>query len=284
MIRRILAVVIVASFTTNQAIPGSAEDANETYLLKYKFEPNQFVHYDVAHSQTYTHQKAEHRLKATTESKARKHYRVVSVSPDGVATLEPVIDHVVMSAREDNKTPLVWNSDNGPENCPAQFRATAERIGKPQVRMQFASSGELLSVVPLNTTPVSASPEANFLLEFPSTAIPVGHVWSDEFSVDVNVTQTLKKPVTISRKYRLVSVEGSQAVIELKSTLLTPVREPEILAQLIQRTPQGTIVFDLDRGVLVSRELAIDKREVGALGDQSFLRVVSTYSERLSER
>jgi hypothetical protein len=94
------------------------------------------------------------------------------------------------------------------------------------------------------------------------------------------VGQTLKQPVTMQRSYELVEVANDLATIKLRTVMITPIRDGMILAQLIQMTPEGTIVFDLKNGRMVSRTLTIDKTEVGVIGGNSSMHAKSKREER----
>ena len=52
----------------------------------------------------------------------------------------------------------------------------------------------------------------------------------------------------MQRSYELVEVKDGRATIKIRSALITPIRDGMILAQLIQMSPCGTIVFDLENG------------------------------------
>ena len=54
--------------------------------------------------------------------------------------------------------------------------------------------------------------------------------------------------ITIQRNHKLAEVKEGRAVIEFRTAVLTPVQDPSIAGQLIQREIVGKIVFDLDRG------------------------------------
>jgi hypothetical protein len=91
----------------------------------------------------------------------------------------------------------------------------------------------------------------------------------------------LQRDVELSRRYALEQVEGDLATISMKMSVLTPINDPIVRGQLIQRTPSGEIVFDLKRGLIVSRSQKLDKIEVGVAGNDSSVRAVSEYNERM---
>jgi hypothetical protein len=53
-----------------------------------------------------------------------------------------------------------------------------------------------------------------------------------------------------------------------------------LAAQLIQRETSGKIVFDIDKGLIVSRTSAVDRTVVNPFGSKSSMRASSTYREQ----
>lgn len=275
--------------------PVEAPVPAKRYAFRYRFRPNELVYYDVTQKSTVVIKTAGITDTTKNETQARKHYRVISVDADGSGLLELMIDRVKMSVQFGKNVPVVYNSESS-QPPPRQFRAVKKSIGRPQAKTRFAKNGELLKVTALNGSgrsvgsqlryapPTAANdPSHNFLIVFPKQPIAVGGSWSDRISVHVRIGKSLLRPVTLMRKYKLVSVEGHLATIRLYTSVLTPIRDPKISTQLIQRTPSGTIVFDTNRGQIVSKTVIVNNRVVGALGNKSSMRVVSKLTEKLVE-
>jgi hypothetical protein len=51
--------------------------------------------------------------------------------------------------------------------------------------------------------------------------------------------------------------------------------------QLIQKTPSGTIKLDIERGVIISQDVSLDKAQVGVFDGKGAMRAVSTRLETL---
>ncbi len=269
------------------------EQDREKYLLRYKFRPNQFVHYTVEHVSTFTSHYPAGKEVAYNETQTQKHFRVVAIDERGNATLELMIDRVKMTARFNEGEKVVFDSQDTTKR-PPQFQHVMNSVGKPTARFKFAPHGKLLKVVSSIAPQQDACGQGaaqqkeaandasrNFLVVFPEEPIQVGDEWKDRIQACVNVTKKLKKQITLQRRYRLESVKAPLATISLRTSVLTPVNEPMIRAQLIQREPKGTIVFDIEQGRIVSRELKIDKVVVGAAGPKSSIRAVSLRREKL---
>ena len=69
------------------------------------------------------------------------------------------------------------------------------------------------------------------------------------------------------------------ATIDVDTTVLTPVDEPQLEARLLERIWNGRIRFDVAAGRLVGRTTAIDRRVVGFGGPQSSVRYKASLEE-----
>jgi hypothetical protein len=294
----LVAVSLPGQLTTAEDItadgPVEAPIPAKHYRLRYQFKPNDLVYYDEHQRSTKTIKGAGQVDVTTTETWARKHYRVISVDREGAGLLELVIDHVKMQVDFGKKTPLVEFNSQSKDKTPRQFQRVKAMIGTPQVRMRLAANGELKKVLLLNRGSRRAlgqlrvapetdanDPSHNFLVVFPLESIAVGHTWSDHISVDVRVSRSLLRPITLLRRYSLTSVQDDLATISISTRILTPIRDPKIRTQLIQRTPSVTAVFDLNRGVIVEKTTTVNKRQVGGITEKSSMHVVSKRTVRL---
>lgn len=268
--------------------------AESPQLLRYKFRPNEIVRFEVEHKVTIDMKKGEAEETARHATVENKHFRVVSVDANGAAIIEPVIDRVRMTARFGGHPEITWDS-NSDKQPPPPLKGVGATIGRATARMKFSCRGELISSVPVlparlqarvaaGTGPATPENDAskNFLVVFPEQPVGVGDEWSDtDLEVSLKVTPSLSRKFRILRRYRLESLEDGRATISLRSAPLQPVSEPQLRAQLIQRLPAGTIVFDLERGLIVHRRLTIDEKVVGFAEADSRLHVKSVRTERL---
>ena len=258
-------------------------DGKPHYKLEYKLQAGQTLYYDIAQTAKFTTQKNETAETAHNESTTRMNLRVLSVAADGTAELESRIDHVKMSYHFGDGKPITFDSRSDPVP-PRAFASIPDSLGKPLARLKVEKSGRLVSAVSLRGDKAKDAmddPARNFLTAFPPAPVAVGDHWTEQFTVKVQITKNLTNKVNLLRKFELVSVEKNIATIHVAIDVLTPVNDPQILAQLIQRTPQGTIQLDLGRGLIVSRVMKTDKTEIGVLGPKSSVRAQSELTETL---
>lgn len=273
--------------TKQQTAAGDEKPDKSRYLLAYQFKPTQRVFYDVVQNTEITTQRDNIVEKVTNSSKARKHYRVVTIVKGTHGILEPVIDNVEMSAQFGDNDPIRYDSKLG-NVPPKEFASIHKTIGKPRTRFEFAANGELIETIPLKTaveadrsSAAKNDPGQNFLIVFPDQPIGIGHTWSDKIQVKVSVSKTLRRRMTLVREYKLESVKQGKAVISLRTLVLERVDDPMIRAQLIQLEPKGTIEFDLEQGLIVKRTLDTDGMVIGIYGNNSSMSAVGHMVERL---
>lgn len=263
-----------------------ADDAPSPILLRYVFKTGQFVHYEVESSTSLTIAKGDAKQTTSESRQTKKHYRVVSVSEDGSAVLEPVIDEAVMEAKTDDGQPRRFDS-RSTDPVPKAFQTIKEDIGRPFVRVRYNANGRAVEVLPIagidKKLPTDPQQHA-FLSVFPEHAIQIGDSWNDDITAPVGVrlseTKTLRRDIPIRRRYTLKSVEDGIAVIEFRNYPMELKLEPAIQAQLIQRTLKGEIRFDLKLGLLLETRTLGEGHVTAPFGDESFMSAKSSSLEK----
>ncbi len=276
---------IVGALTVACSTQAVAEES--TFELRYKFQPGQFLFYEVENTNKMMSRYGEKSEEMVNYTRTWKQLRIVSVDEQGGAMLEPLIERVQMSAKWDDKTPILYDSATD-EEPPMQFLAVKKSIGRVQAQFHVDPQGDLVQVTPLikdDAALVEAAktkdPRLNFLVVLPKGKIRIGETWKDRFKTEVTVGKNLKERVEIQRTYELAEVNGTIATIKLKSGPVTPVIDPQIKVQLMQRTPKGTIQFDLGKGVMLSMSTVVDEEVVDAFGQQTSVRATTKSLDKL---
>lgn len=267
--------------------PEPAEKPEPTYELRYDFSNVPAIHYEVLQKAGIVSRKGDAKDVMTTAERTRKHFRVISVDKAGNALLESKIDHAQMAVQFDDAKPIHWDSANKDEDPPKQFRDVSERVGRPLARLRVSPRGELVSMTHIDARgrTKKAEPEVtdNVLVAFPEKPLRVGDTWSEEFEVEVNVARNVTRKARLRRTFELASVEGDRATITYEIAVLDLVLDPSIGMQLIQRTPSGSIVFNMQQGRIVSKTQSLDERVFGPFGPGSLMHAWSNRTERIIE-
>jgi len=270
--------------------PCAAEEPAEgkTYRLAYKFEKGQQVHL-VSESQskmTVNYKKAQQVDKQ--HSKLWKHYTVLAVDEDGTGTLELQLDKAHQEAQFGDTPVQVFKSDDPKFHHP-KFKDTLKMLGKPSAHIEYSPQGKLLSVIDPSGAPQVASgkrpPEDHqgFLFPFPEEPVAIGAKWEDTYKQAVKTEEGLTRTVDMKRLYTLKSVEGENAIIEFQTMVVSPVQNKHILVQLIQRQNEGTLTFNMSRGLITEKQITLDKTLINAFGAGSSLKAVTSLHETLAD-
>ena len=267
------------------------------HRLAYKFVEGDALRFESIQNVRINSQYQEVTESASNKTETRKHLRVVKVNPDGSAELDLVIDWVRMKANFGKDDPgIEFDSASPDAKKQPKFRAVLQSVGKPHSRMLVSPTGKVLKVHELSTTaptPLGAQPitlkdiansaDFSFLTVMPETPLNVGENWKEKFDVKVKVEDNLQKTVSLQRTYTLDKVENQVAHISFKTAVLSPVTDPTVSVQLIQRETSGKIEFDIPRGQVISRTVDTDKSVIAPFGSNTAMHSTSHLLERKIE-
>ncbi|HEY2250299.1 MAG TPA: hypothetical protein VGH74_04530 [Planctomycetaceae bacterium] len=284
--------------------PASPETAAspEKYKLIFKFRQNQIVHQEISHEFQLTTSKNQDSETVHNSSKSKRHYRVAAVDDKtGIADLEMIIDWVHMLAsfdKNDGSTtdPIEFQSDD-PSKQPKKFDHILASIGK-RAWLCFSPTGAPVKGPPAQTQAgktAAGAPSPSkaatsnvtdgtleaYLFPLPEHAVGIGETWKEPFDVRVKDDEQNLVKIRLQRTYKLAQVKNGRAVIECRTFILTPIQNPAVAAQFIERESSGKIEFDIEQGMIISREWSVDKTIINAVGANSSMRAKSRYREKL---
>lgn len=265
-----------ASATAVTPVPPATAAAATQYTLRYQFRSDETIKYDIEQLVSIdttiagTHQKTQLRTQST------RCFKVEAVDKQGNIRFSHTIDRVNMWSEVDGRAPVHFDTAES-QPTPPEFKNVADHVGKP------------ISVVTINPAGATLKREdqvqqpdiglGGLTIPLPDTAIAIGHQWSVPTELKVQLEDKRIHTIKIRELYELTKVETGVATISVKTQVLTPVEDPRIKSQLIQRISQGEIRFDLDAGRLLSRQLDWDEQVLGFSGADSNMK----YLQRLTE-
>lgn len=253
----------------------------EPVMLRYRFGPDERLAIRVAHRAL-----TETTMNGTTQSvetmtDSTKIWKVVGIDEAGTATLEQSVDDVTMTSRTSDRGEIRWSSGSGTEPPPG-YELVPHSLGVPLVRMTIAPDGRVLDRRELRPCPAAATGDL-VVVPLPAEPVEAGFEWTIPQEVVVEVPNGPRKAVRTRLRYRLESIKDGIATIAVDTTVLTPVDDPRLEARLLERIWDGTIRFDVERGRVVGRTTAIDRRVVGFGGPQSSIRYKASLEEAPAE-
>ena len=262
----------------------------EKYTLRYQFHPGETIRWNVEHRSMIRASVSGTTQDTETVSLSMKAWRVGAVQPDGMATIEHRVEWVDMRQRLKDSKEVHYDSRTDRQPPPG-FQTVARSVGVPLSILKMDATGKILArrqlVKPAAKddakpaeTPLG---DENWVtIPLPREPVPIGHTWSIPQTIDVPLEGGMVKRIKAVQQFTLEEVKTGVATIRFSTDVLTPVTDPMVESQLVQRESVGRVRFDIDEGRILSQQIDIDKHVVGFRGDASSIHYVNRFSERLA--
>jgi hypothetical protein len=278
-----MAVVAILAAAVISAIASEAKK----YTLCYKFHPGETIRWEVEHRSMVRATVSGSTQTTDTLSKSLKAWRVAEVRPDGAATFEHRVEWVDMLQKLTGRDEVHYDSRTGAKP-PVGFQDVAKLVGVPLSIVTIDAHGKLLGRKNVKqqtaATPEKPQDEGWMTIPLPDGAVPVGHTWSLPQDIDIPLPGGTVKKIKTIQQFVLEDVKTGVATIRVSTDILTPISDPAIESQLVQRESAGRVRFDIDAGRIIAQQMDIDKHVVGFRGEASSIHYVNRFSERLLER
>lgn len=253
--------------------------ASEKYDLKYKFRAGETVRWKVEHRAKIRTTVSGTTQTAETESHSVKLWTIKQLgAKTGNIEFVHSVESILMKQRLSGRQEEVYDStkDSAP---PLAFQEVAKSVGVPLSQVRIDSQGRVIERV--NHSSQAGGNDSQIAVPLPEQPIAVGETWSLPTEVELKLDSGAVKKVQTRQQFTLEEVKNGVAVIRTETIILTPVRDPALEAQLVQRQSAGTIRFDIERGRVLSQELSQDKQVVGFRGEASALNYEARFKETL---
>jgi hypothetical protein len=248
------------------------------YDLKYKFAPGETMRAEVVHRATVQTTVQGTSQTAESSSRSLKVWKVEDVSEEGTVTFQHMVAHIDMWQRTTGRQEVRYNSDTDKE-VPPGYEGVADAVGVPLSTVTMDARGKIIKRKEHRDQPMGVSTQMTMPL--PDDAIAMGESWSSPLEIEVTQKDGTIKKIQTRQKFTLDKVADEVATIKVDSQILTPVNDPAIEAQLIQRLSQGTVQFDIAAGRVISQQLDLDRRVIGFSGAASSMHYVTRFTEKL---
>lgn len=268
----ILGLLFLTSFTS---VSGAEE---EKFSLRYQFQPGETLRWNVEHRSLVRTSVSGSTQTAETTSKSAKVWKVKEVKSDGTATFEHVVEWVDMQQKMSGSAEVRYDSRTG-NKPPPGFEDVAKSVGIPISVITMDNHGKIVNRVRKETKGVATNDGA-ITIPLPSEPIAVGHAWTFPCDIEVPLESGGVKKMKAIQQFKLEGVKTGVASIRVSTQIISPITDPAIEAQVVQRESSGVVRFDVDAGRIISQQMDVDKHVVGFRGEASSLHYVTRFSEQ----
>jgi hypothetical protein len=268
------AAVLLAFAATSTATAQNAD-------WRFHWQQGQVLHYRIEHTTDVTEVVGGNKVESKSKVNLLKRWEVVAVDAAGTATLQMSIPAMRNEQTRPNGEVLLFDSRDKDKSTPALREQMEKFIGKPLTVLRVDNLGRIVAVKDGIINRLEAEPP--FAVVLPAKTTGVKQMWSRDFiiALDAPVGTGEKYPAT--QKFVCASVGDGTATFSVQTLLTKQPSSKQEMLPLLQKLPQGEVVFDSQRGRLQSVRMMIDQQVEGHHGEGSSYRFQSTYTEQYAE-
>lgn len=252
----------------------------EKHLLRYKFDEGDVFRWDVRHQVEILTTVAGTTQNAATDSRSVKKWVVEKVSPEGQITFVHSVESVAMTHRLTGREEQTYDSTKD-KTPPPGFEDAAENVGVPLATITMDDRGEVLKRE--DHRPRPAGYDGPITMPLPEEAVYEGYEWKIPHTISIPMRDRTIKKIKSQQRFSVDSIKDGVATIRVETVILTPINDPVIEAQLVQRETRGTVKFDIARGRVIEQSSHMDKRVIGHIGETSSMHYTMQFSEKLRD-
>ena len=247
---------------------GPSGEKTAKHTLRYKFTVGETLRWQVVQRALVKTTVSGFTESTEMVSKSVKVWNVKEVKDDGTAVFENMVESLDMRQKRSGRQEVRYNSETDKEP-PPEFQMVPGSVGVRLSTITLSPSGEVIHRKKEETQAAAQNEQGEITVPFPEEPIAVGKSWSFPHDIIVPLNTGTIKTIKSEQKFTLDEVKSGIATIRVATVILTPIHNPVIEAQLIQRQAAGTVRFDIDAGRVIGQQMDLDKRVVGFVGSQN---------------
>jgi hypothetical protein len=273
MIRRAIAVVLaalaVAPAATAQT-PG-----------RLRWQVGQVLTYRVEHTTQDNEVTPDAAVERKTHLNLVKSWQVVEVDRDGVATVRLWLRSLVWETTKPGGDVLRFDSTDPDKSTPEMRNSFAKYFKEPLAVLRIDPLGRVVQVKESRYGPASRFEiELPFAAVLPEGGLGAGKAWERAFQITLEPPQGTGEKYAAVQRYACKNVADNLATVSLTTALKTPPEAAADLMPLLDKMPEGEVVFDQASGRMVKATLHIEKELKGHMGEKSTYKLQSNYVEQ----
>jgi len=269
----------LTSLTWSADDPSAAQEVQPRYTLTYKFQAGETVWHEVEHNAISDTTINGSQQSAETTTTSVKVWQIQDVTEDGQITLVHSVNSMQMRTKISGRAEVSYDSTKD-EKPPKGYENAAKSIGVPLVELTIDNHGKVIQRE-VKSKAASQDIGNQLIIPLPADSVMIGDTWKAPCDFDVTMDGGGLKRIKARHLYELKNVRDQIAEIAVAMQILSPVDDPKLEVQAMQRVSKGTIHFDLKKGRVADQELKWDERVVGFAGAQSAMKFEATFLEKL---
>lgn len=246
---------------------------------RFRWSAGQVLTYKVDHVTTVTQTVDKSRTQTSVKLQLVKRWEVVAVDAAGVATVRMSLQAMRSEQKRPDGEVLLFDSANLDKSTPELREQLGKYVGKSLAELRIDATGKVLETKLGQASRYEAEPP--FLIVLPASPVAVGGRWDRHYHITLEPPLGTGEKYPATQKYECKSITGPLAALTLTTQFSKLPENPGDRIPLLQRQPEGEIVFDLQQGRLHSARLTINHTLENHQGHGSSYHFQSSYSEQL---
>ncbi len=273
MIRTALAALLAALAVAPAAI------AQTTGRLRWQV--GQVLTYRVEHTTQDNEVTSDATLDRKTHLSLVKSWQVIEVDKDGVATVRLWLRSLVWETTKPGGDMLRFDSTDPDKSTPELKSSFSKYFKEPLAILRIDPLGRVVQVKESRYGPASRFEiELPFAAVLPEDGLAANKAWERTYQITLEPPQGTGEKFAAVQRYACKSVADNLATVSLTTALKNPPEAAADLMPLVDKLPEGEVVFDLATGRMMKATLHVEKDLKGHAGAKSSYKVQSDYVEQ----
>ncbi len=247
----------------------------------FRWQNGQILVYKVEQATEATDVKDDDKVVTKTRLNLTKRWQVTAVDAQGVATLQLSLTALKHEMTGGDGTTRTFDSANPDQSTPQLKEQMSRYVGQPLAVLRIDGYGRVVEVKESKFGPASRfESELPFVAVLPPPPLKAGQKWERAFKLTFDAGQGTGDKYDAVQRYTCKASEKDIVTVTLTTELKTPPDAAVNQVPLVQKLPEGEVVFDYQAGRLKSATLKVDKELKGHQGEGSSYHFTSSYSEQ----
>lgn len=245
---------------------------------QFRWQKGQILNYRVEHITHVVETVSSTKTETSSKLTVLKRWEVTDIDPKGHATLRLTLQGMRHEQTRPNGEVLLFDSANLEKSTP-ELREMAKHIGETVSVLIVDNQGRVVEAKQGSMTNYESDPP--FIVVFPNAAPAVNQAWDRYYQITLDPPHGTGEKYAATQRVTCTKIADGKATLSLITQIKTMPESAFDRIPLMQKQPQGEIVFDVQAGRLLSARLTIEKNLEGHQGERSSYRFLSTYTEQL---